>query len=220
MEMNDNPLQPLVDLLPPGEARDFLSGPGGWVVLGAAALVVLLALGAVLGRLARLLLGRRSAPPPDPDRALEEDLAEYPLPGPLGPRRLTVEGVPVRVRLVVVAPMGRENYIDSNALELLLDQVVHGLADVLRYDRPRIRLWPPQLSSQGFALKFHRLTRRPEPDGRPSHWVLLAGQTPARPRPLLLGLAVWANEANYIGRLTLEPVRWADLLRVVRTTET
>lgn len=163
-----------------------------------------------------MLLGRLRGAAPDPDHALQEDLDEYPLPNPTGPRQLTVEGVPVRVRLVVVAPVGRDHYLDDNSVELLLDQVVHGLADVLSYDRPRIRVWPQQLSSQGFALKFNRLTRRPEPDGQPSHWILIAGQTPPRPRPLLVGLAVWANEANYIGRLTLDPLHWGDRLRVVQ----
>ena len=36
-----------------------------------------------------------------------EDLAEYPPPPPAGDRRLLLEGVPVRLRLVVVAPVGK-----------------------------------------------------------------------------------------------------------------
>lgn len=218
MDVDQNPLRRLLDLLPPGGARDFLSGPGGWVVLGVAALVVLLMVLAVLRRLWRALFALRPAPALDIDRDLSEDLADLPLAGPAGSRQLTVEGVPVRVRLVVVAPHGRQNRVDADAVPALLDQVIHGLGAVLGHDRPRLRVWPPQLSTEGFAVKFHRLTVRPEPDGRASHWVLLAGETPARPRPLLVGLALWAPEANHIGRLTLDAARWADVLRV-RPTE-
>jgi hypothetical protein len=219
MELGNNPLQPLWDLLPPGELRDFLSGPGGWVVLGALALVLLLILLAVLGKLGRMLFGRRPGPIPDQDRALMEELATYPLPPPVGVRQLTVEGVPVRLRLVVVAPLGKGHVIDPEVVEALLDQVTRGLGDVIDADQPHLRIWPVQLSSQGFAHKFHRLVHRPEPDGQPSHWILVAGQTPPRPRPLLVGLALWAREANHIGRLTLEPVRWNDQLRIVKSID-
>jgi hypothetical protein len=109
--------------------------------------------------------------------------------------------------------------VDLNAVEALLDQVIHGVGDVCLYDRPRVRVWPPQLSSPGFTAKFHRLTHRPEAEGKPSHWILIAGQTPARPRPLLVGMAVYASEANLIGRLTLEPVQWTTQLRVVKASE-
>ena len=217
--MDANPLQPIWDLFPPGEVHDFLSGPGGWFVAGVVVLVLVLVLLAVLGKLWRVLFGRRPAPPPDPDRAHAEDLAAYPLPPLPGARQLMVEGVPARVRLIVVAPMGKGHAIAADAVEQLLDHVMRGLAEVIEDDQPHIRLWPPQLSAQGFAHKFHRLVRRPEPDGQPSHWVLVAGQTPPRPRPLLVGMALWAREANLIGRLTLEPVRWNDLLRVVKTVD-
>lgn len=217
METTNHPLQPLLDLLPPGDARNFLAGPGGWIVLGAVALTLLLIAAAVLHKLWRMLFRRRPAPPPNLDRALEESLAEYPLPPRAGPQHLTIEGIPVRVRLVVVAAMGRQLEIDENAIEGLLDQVVRGLGSVLHHDRPRVRVWPSQLSSQGFTVKFHRLTHRPEAEGQASHWILVAGQTPARPRPLLVGLALYAGEANHVGRLTLEPKQWTDVLRVRST---
>jgi hypothetical protein len=208
MEQVKQLLDPVIDLLPPG-LQDYW-----WVFAGVVALMVVLLVLALVKRLFRAVFGRRSAPVAL-NLGPQENLDEYPLPGePWGPRRLTVEGVPVRLRLVIVASMGKQTTIPEGAVEELLDQVLWGLGTIARTDRPKIRLWPPQLSHQGFVAAFHRATPRPEPEGQPSRWILVAGQTPPRPRPLLLGLALWADEPVYIGRLTLEPGRWADVLRI------
>src|SRR5262245_30831952 len=87
----------------PEEVRTFLETPLG---LGA----VVLALGAVVYCLAfvsgRVWRGLFAVAPKAPEHNLRERVGEYPPPpGQPGPRQLTVEGVPVRVRLVVVAPV-------------------------------------------------------------------------------------------------------------------
>lgn len=199
----------LHDLLPEGPARDF-ADQGGWVlalvVAGSLALLVLI----VLIRRAF----RRQGPPPDPDAGLREDLAAYP-PAPAVPgRQLLVNGYPGRLRLVVLAPIGRETQVEAANAEPLLEHVLHGLGGVARRDRPRVRVWPAQLSHHGFPVKFQRLTDRPEPDGQPSHWALLAGRARVGQHFLLLGLAVWTEEPTHLGRLTLEPDRWPVVLRV------
>ena len=76
-------------------------GPNAeWIVLGVGALVVLL----VLVLLLRALGGGKKSG--GSERGLEENLATYPPPpGSPGPRRLLVEGEPMRLRLVVVAPV-------------------------------------------------------------------------------------------------------------------
>ena len=118
--------------------------------------------GALLLLLLLILWVRRGRRPPvDPEAALIENLGDYPPAGP-GPQRLFLHGHPMRVRLVVLAPMGKRPLPANGAVEPLLDQVLRGLGDIARQDRPRLRVWPPQLSSQGFAPTFFRLTRRPE----------------------------------------------------------
>jgi hypothetical protein len=206
-------LKPVTDLLPQG-VQDFLNGGGWWVVLGVLALIVLLILLALVGAVWRALFARKR-PPPDLEAKLREDLATYPPPaGPSGPRRLTVEGVPGRLRLIVLAPVGKESRIDPAAAELLLDHVVQGLGAIIKHDRPQVRVWPQQLSNQGFGVVFHRAIRKPEPEGKPSRWTLIAGRTPPNRPPLLIGLVLYTDQPTKLGRLTIEPDRWADVLRI------
>ena len=139
---------------------------------GAAAGVLLLLL------IVAALMRRGGKKKVDPEGGLGEDLSEYPPPGKSGPHRLTVHGRPVRLRLVVVAPVGKRRIAEGGEVEALLDQVLRGLGQVARQDRPRVRVWPPQLSQQGFAPTFFRRTQCPDRDGKPSHWLLAAG--PAR----------------------------------------
>jgi hypothetical protein len=185
----------------------------GWVIIGLLLLVLALIAAAAVARLWRWLFG--------PSRFLElkfgptEYLAEYPLPAePAGDRCLTVEGVPVRLRLAILAPMGTQSPLDVSSAEDWLDRVLWGLGGIARRDRPRIRVWPGQLSKLGFIAAFARTVRRPEPEGQASRWILLAGQTAPRPQPILLGLALWAEDPVHIGRMTLEPSQWASVLRI------
>src|SRR5262249_28292523 len=140
METIKSTLEPLTRHLPP-RVRDFLDGGGWWPVLGVLALVVLLLVWAILRRLVRALFGRRTRRADNWDEELDIDLADCPLPvRPPGERRLTVYHVPGRLRLVVVAPAGKEHRVDATQVEKLLDFVVPGLGTVALLDRPRIRV--------------------------------------------------------------------------------
>src|SRR4051794_41753823 len=112
MELLQKPPTWLTDPLPQ-EARDILNGGGWYAVLGLAALVVLF----VCYRLVRAVLPRsRPQPKPRAKGELEEDLAELPPPRHApGAKRLTYEGLPVRVPLVVLAPAGAARGIDPDA---------------------------------------------------------------------------------------------------------
>jgi hypothetical protein len=197
--------------------RDLLglpqAGRGQLILLGGAALVVILVLVVLLFIVRRLFA--KSAAGPTQERGVEgEDLGTYPPPPPPGAWSVIVEGVPVRIRLVIVAPIGKGNPVDADNAATRLDQVVRGLGPAIQQDKARIRVWPMQLSNQGFGPTLHRQVTRPEPDGKPSRWIVIAGQTPARPKPLLVGLALQADEVNSIGRLTLTPEQWSEVLRV------
>lgn len=178
-------------------------------------LVVYAVLGGALLALLLLILwirgGRR--PAVDPESGLLEDLSAYPPAGP-GPRRLFVQGQPLRLRLIVIAPLGKRVLPADGAMEPLLEEVLRGLGDIARQDRPRIRVWPAQLSYQGFAPTFFRLTRRPEPAGKPSRWVLAAGPVRAGTRQFLLGLALCAEGPSNLGNLTPQANEWGEVLRI------
>jgi hypothetical protein len=195
----------------PEPVRGYVEGPLGIGVLILVGAIAVYILARLAGGLFSLFGGRESVP----DNRLRENLAEYPpAPGTPGPRRLTIEGIPVRVRLLVVASSGKGNAVDADEVEGLLDGLIHGLGNVVAQDRPRIRVWPPQLSRQGFAPTFHRLTEKPEDEGRPSRWVLVAGHVSVGRRPFLLGMALAADAPCTLGRLTLDPLRWVEVLRI------
>jgi hypothetical protein len=146
---------------------------------------------------------------------LEEDLAQLAPPPELpGSRRLFIEGVPARLRLAVVASPGKAVDVTEASVGDVLDQVRWGLGTVARQDQAVIRVWPLQLSAKGFPAVFHRNMRKAEQEGQPSNWVLLAGPTPPRPQSVLLGLALWTDEATSIGRLILDPSQWIHHLHV------
>lgn len=180
---------------------------GPWlrvVGLGVGGLLVLWLGWALLGRLLR----RRQA---IPEISLAEALADIPPPPPLtGDRQLRVEGVPVRLRLVVLAPTGRTR---PWPLEML-DQVVPGLFDLVRREQPRIRIWPAQLSYEGFARQFFANAYPPEPAGAPTPWVLLAGRVRTGNTQMMLGLALLASKPTTLGNRVLDAHQWPEVLRV------
>ncbi len=206
-------LAPLTDWIPP-ELRDRLDVEVWWLIFLAVGLLLLLFVGLFLRSLMRSVFRRRGPAAPW-DRELREDLDACPLPArPPGDRILYAYHLPVRLRLVIVAGSGKEADVDATAIEKLLDRIVPGLGGIAARDRPRIRVWPPQLSQQGFLATFHRCTPRPEPDGEPSRWLLIAGRALLGRQPVLLGLGLWADEPHTLGRVHLEPHQWLDVLRL------
>jgi hypothetical protein len=207
----------LLNRLPPS-VRAFLDQGGWWVVLIVGGLLGLLLFFAVLRFLWRKTFAGRRRPFLESDREFEVNLVDCPLSAaPPQDRHLTVYHLPVRMRLVVVAPVGREDDPDATAVEKLLDQVIPGLGDIARWDHPRIRVWPAQFSNQGFTIALHRRLHKPDPEGKPSRWILVAGRAHIGRVPVMIGLALWAEKPNMIGRVNLEPHQWLDVLRLQRT---
>jgi hypothetical protein len=203
----------LLDLLPQG-GKDFLTGGGWFLVLGVVALVVLVIVLLFLRGVLRALFGGGKKGP-DLEKGLRENLAEYPPPpGKPGPRRVVIDGQPARMRLVVIAPMGKAASIDASKAEQLLEHVNRGLGDFVAKDKPRVKIWPPQLSIDGFRNTFHRLTRKPEPEGKPTRWVLLAGQARVGKQFILLGMALLTDQTNSLGPIMMEPDHWTERLKI------
>lgn len=201
----------LVKAMPEGPLREFMAGWGWYVLLIVGALLVLL----LLWGLMRGLMTRKVKPATE--RSLEEDLSRYPAPPPrTGDRRLLVEGVPVRIRLVVVAPSGAqaEEELDLDNLGRLLERILPGLGAVYQEDRPRVKLWPRQVSYQGFARHFHQCMLVPEEEGELSPWVLVAGRVKLKDHQMMLGLALVALKPTTLGQQTLDAHEWTSVLRV------
>jgi hypothetical protein len=200
--------------------QDHLPGPvaalPAWVQIAIVAGVLLVGafvLLAMLLVLIRILFGRRKASTKAPD--LEEDLSTYPpLKSSGGDRRLLVEGVPVRLRLVVIAPGGKQSEVDPEKIEPILEKIVMGLGEICQVDKPRIRIWPMQLSYQGFTRHFHRNMLIPEGEDVPTPWVIVAGRAKLGTQQVMVGFAMQAIKPTTVGRLTLESHEWDSKLRV------
>jgi len=212
MDAIQEKLQPLIDLLP-DKVRDHW-----WAIFGLAALFLALIIIALVRGLFRVALSKRKTLQEDWAKKLREDLTSYPPPlGSPGKQRLTVYHVPTRLRLVVLAPAGKEVDVESTQAEELLNRVLPGLGAIAGVDKPRIRVWPPQLSQHGFATAFFRHTITGAKEGQASPWVLVAGRSSFNQPAILIGLALSAEEPNNLGRLSLEPHQWLDVLRIRET---
>jgi hypothetical protein len=212
MDAIQEKLQPLIDLLPE-KIRDYW-----YYFFGLAAIFLVLIVLAIIRGLFRVAFGKRKPPKEDWDKKLREDLTSYPPPpGPPGKQRVTIYHVPARLRLVVLAPAGKEAAIDINQAHELLNRVLPGLGSNAAVDQPRIRIWPPHLSQQGFATAFFRHTITGGKEGQASPWILVAGRPQFHQPAILLGLAFSADEPNNLGRLSLEPHQWLDVLRIRET---
>jgi hypothetical protein len=223
MEYLKQTIDPLINAIPPS-LKDWW-----FMIVCVVALIILLPVAWYQRRLIHVLVtGGRGAKPRFRE-PLAEDLAAYApstasaivLTSQLAaednvPRRLLLEGVPVGLRLVVVAPLGMNATIDEQHVDELLNLAVWGLGSLARQEEAQIKIWPPQLSAHGFAAVFHRMVHRPEAEGEPSNWILLAGHTPPRPRPSLIGLACWTEEKTTIGRVVVQPNEWTNWLRIER----
>jgi hypothetical protein len=209
-----NLLQHVLDLFraPEGDAS-------GWMIrlvaLGVGVVLALLLLWWLVRAVGRLVFGRRKARGGDWDHDLTIDLDRCPVPKTSpGPRRLTIYHLPVRLRLVVLAPAGKDGDVDVTAVEKHLDLLLPGLGGLTRHDRPRIRVWPAQVSHQGFNAAFHRHTPKAAGRGELSRWVLVAGRAQLGRQTVMVGLGLWADAPNTLDRLTLEPHQWLDVLRL------
>jgi hypothetical protein len=188
-----------------------------------ASTVVLVGVGLMLVLLVWLVVGRwlrRSRDAATEPLSVETiDVSELADSGPVeGSEHLTFYHVPVRLALLVLAPVGREGRLpDSDQLPELVDQLVPGLMRVLQSDRPQFRRWPAQLSSEGFTKAFFGHVRLPGDRGRGTPWCSIAGKFETEDRPYLAGLVCRAATRNSLSQVAVEHAgKWLDVLRVCR----
>ena len=213
MEELKRTLAPLTDWIP-DDVRNTLPVQVWWAFLGCGALIVLVILLLMMRGLFRRRRKRPRTTGRRPQEIEVEDMSEYPpLLRPPGPNVATVYHVPARLRLVIVAPVGKVP-IDPTTVEAMLDLVVPGLGQVAHDDKPRVRVWPPQMSHHGFGAIFHRTALKPEVEGDPSPWIFVAGRAQVGKVPIALGLAFQADKPNTVGRLNIEPQQWLDVIRL------
>jgi hypothetical protein len=196
----------LTDLLPENLRAYAIYIAGGVVCIGA--LIVLLLFVAIL----RFLFGGRAKK--GEEKSLIENLQEYPdLKSSTGDRQLRVEGVPVRLRLVVVAPAGTASEVDLDELESILEKILPGLGEIYKHDKPRVKVWPKQVSYQGFATHFHRNMETGAEEGVQTRWVMVAGRVKLGKFQIMMGLALQSIKPNTVGRRTVDSHEWASVLR-------
>ena len=118
--------------------------------------------------------------------------------------------------MLVLAPVGRDGSPpEREELAAVVDQIVPGLGGLLTAHRTAVKIWPPQLSSQGFANKFFANVSLPGDHGKGSPWCSLAGRFETAGRGFLAGLALCASAPNSMGQTVVEhDAQWFDMLRI------
>ncbi|QVL30541.1 hypothetical protein KIH39_16990 [Telmatocola sphagniphila] len=153
--------------------------------------------------------------PPDLESGLRENLKEFPPPPAAGQRTLIFNGLETRIRLIVVAPQGKQKQtITAQDVPNLMGDLLRGLQSVVKSDKPRIKVWPTQLSIDGFAPTFHRLVASPDADKAKSKWIRIAGPVKIGGINYLVGMALWSAEATKIGKVIMQPTSWGSDLSI------
>lgn len=183
------------------------------LVLFAAGLIGLAIVLALLRRIVGLF--QRSVPISTTDASLVIELSALPAAEP-GATRLTVYHVPVRLAVVIIAPLGRDSDPPTHSeVPKLLDRIVPGLASVLNHDQTIVKVWPRQLSATGFAPSLMRHVRLPGDRGRGTPWCLIAGRTTFGGGSYAVGLALGADTPNNLGMISVESEhQWLDVVRM------
>ena len=180
---------------------------------------IVLCLGAMVF-VVRRLLRKRPAAEPDRKHELAIDVARLPiaLPPKDGPQ-LEFYGTPVRLVVMVLAPVGRGGEIPAPAeLAMTLENLIPGLQEIVARHEPQVIIWPNQLSSQGFLQAFFNLAALPGDHGRGTPWCSAAGKFEGGGQQYLAGLICCAAGPNSLGEMTVDkPGQWLSVLRVRAT---
>jgi len=128
---------------------------------------------------------------------------------------LRVYHLPVRLGLVVVAPLGHEaGVVDVDAIPDLLDQAVPGLGKVQRELKAKTWVWPVQMSANGFRHALTAHLRVEGKDVKGSRWCLVTGRVVTQDHQYMWGLGLYSHEPNNLGCVAVESeFKWLDVVR-------
>jgi hypothetical protein len=128
---------------------------------------------------------------------------------------LKVHNMPVRLGVVVLAPLGRIELPDDDELPSILDGLVPGLGAFIEIDKPIIRTWSNQVSVGGFANNLALHMQVENQDLTETPWCLVAGKTKRPDGLLLVTLALAAATQNRLGVVRLEDEsQWMQAIQV------
>jgi hypothetical protein len=131
----------------------------------------------------------------------------------LGPRQVTVLGLPARLRLVVLAPAAAGvGSLTPESHARVLDGILPGLGEIAEFDFPRVECWGDRHARDGFRSALQAGVKAPDPEGAPSRWLLLAGEASAPQGPVHLGLAVLSDAPSATRFIDVPPGQWATVL--------
>lgn len=181
------------------------------IVLGVGALAAVV----VLALVVRMLLRARGVEAAGED-SLAIDIATLPGGAPPPDAQLEIYNLPMRLVLLVLAPVGRAGEIPPNEkMPQIVDAVAPNLMQILAAHQPEFRRWPPQLSSQGFANMFFKNVPLPGDAGKGTPWCSLAGRIDTPLGPFLAGVVCCCENPNSLGQIAIErPGQWLDVVRV------
>ena len=168
-----------------------------------------------------LLLRRHATPGGESGQGDSINMSEFVVGGPPeGPPSLEFYGTPVRLQLIVLAPMGRRNQLPANEeLPHILNHFLSGFTHLSGLHRPVLFRWPEQLSAQGFYQAFFNQLSLPD-HGRGSCWSAVAGRFTVSEAQYLVGMAFTAEKANGMGEVTVQHEgQWFDVLRIKELPE-
>ncbi|NBY03530.1 MAG: hypothetical protein EBQ87_16370 [Planctomycetes bacterium] len=220
-ELKEN-LKPITDRLPAPVNR-FLDSGGWWLVIGLLSVIFMLWARSLWKKIKRafrkgklnkkklLLSSEKWA-----SGELFEDLSIMtpPISRP-GKNRVTVKGIPSRIYLIIMAKAGGAGPdLSEEQSEAILDYVLPGLGEVTSRDYPRVRVWEPQYSPEGFTQMFNQNIRVPEPKGTKSNWIIANGTVKMGRDKIYLGIAFFADEPNLVRNIAINNDQWLDVLRI------
>jgi hypothetical protein len=211
-------LGPVTERLPQ-PVQNFLEKGGWWAILGVLGFIALLWLRAILRRLGRAIVpsGTKKKRGAKSRRVkLTVDLSKLGRPeNEAGSRRLTVKGVPARLRLVILSSGTKMSRgLNEDMVDRVLDWIKPGLALITGPDEPRVRLWPPFYSSQGFTSQIRGNVTIPEPKGKRSKWVVVSGRMTMGVTTLNVGLVLFADEPTTLRHISIPDEQWLGALGV------